>query len=738
MPLMLTWEGTALREEDRGACAPRTKRWLFAQRIRRVTLALLVAPALCAALAPASAGAAVAEPGPTPAAPGLPDGRIYEQVSPVKKNGNQAGPSIGGENAYGVASPDGSRVLYSSTGPIGEAPSGVDAFSVSERSASGWSTKAVLPQPPPAPRDPVSPFDPVWLMTSADLGSAAFIAHNPYTTGGVDFTNPSFAFASAYLTHGGQPAEWLGAPTAEDPYPPLEENIDTSSMALVGASADFGTIYFEYYGTLVPADEPRRSVVASGNDKAWGIYEWREGQLKAAGLLPSGKEDEYGVEAAGIGENFLNVTPPAFDNEVSLSGNTALFLSPAPEAESGRTPQLYARLNGNTTVLVTGSDLTGEPSLKGPAPVAGLSEGHPDSFAYGSPDGSMVFFASEEQLTSEAPANTSLKEYRFDLGTDTLTYLPGVTPPILSSSTDGSTFVFDDTTTGHNQLAIWSKYQVTDITPLPAPQEEGEPSEEELYVAPVRLTGTTVVFQTDSPLPGFNNGEEDFGQVYKYELATDGLSCVSCPPTGQLPTGSASLSNDSVHRSTHLVVDNRGISEDGSEIFFDSPDPLVPQDENETRDVYEWHSGLLSLISSGKGTAPSIFLDNSASGNDVFFATREDLSGSDTDGSYDIYDARVGGGFPGLSEPSPGCLGVCATGIGSPPPALPTLSSTSVLGAGEQVVPGGGHSGHAAPTRAQKLTKSLTACRRERGKRRRSCEARARKRYGPHRSRKRA
>ncbi|MHB8240695.1 MAG: hypothetical protein ACYDHN_01770 [Solirubrobacteraceae bacterium] len=503
--------------------------------------------------------------------------------------------------------------------------------------------------------------------------------------------------------------------------------MDSSNMALVGASSDFSVVYFEYYGTLVPEDAPRQPVVAGGNTQAWGLYEWREGRLKAAGLLPSGEEDPDGVEAAAIGENFLNVNGSDFDNQVSASGNTALFVSPAPEAQKARAPQLYARLDGKTTVLISRSDITGQPSLKGPAAVNGLGEGHAGSFAFGSPDGSRVFFASEEQLTSEAPADTSLKEYQYDVTAGTLTYLPGVTAPILASSSDGSTLAFDDTSSHKNKLAIFANHQITDITPLPNPTEEGVPSEEELYVAPVRLAGSTLVFQTDSPIVGFNNGNEDLSQVYRYDPSTDGLSCVSCPPPGQLPQGAANLSNNDFHHLTHLVVDDRGVSEDGSEIFFDTPDALVPEDQNGVRDVYEWHNGRISLISAGTGSDASFLLDNSASGDDVFFATKDNLLGADTDGSYDVYDARVGGGFPAVSSTS-SCSGGChptSAGISS---LSSLITSASLLGAGEQV-PAFHPSKHAL-SRAQKLRRGLRACRRKHGMQRRSCEVRARRRYG--------
>jgi hypothetical protein len=671
---------------------------------------------------------AVLGPEPIPAGPGLPDGRVYEQVSPSAKNGNQAGAGVGGVNAYGVASPSGERVLYWNSGPIGEASSGVDHFSVSTRSQSGWSTRAALPQPAPEPRDPVSSGDPIWLTASENLSSMAFTARDPFAPAEVDFENPEFSFDSTYVSSEGAPAIWIGKPTVANPLPELEAVGEPSNLVLVGASSDMSVVYYEYYGTLVPQDAPRRATVESGNVQAWGLYEWRGGQLKAAGLVPSGEgheeEDEFGAVAAAVGVETLTARPVDFDNQVSRSGNTMLFISPSPGALSERPPQLYARVDGTKTVLISRSDLTGLPSSGGVDAVIGLSPSLISSYAYGSPDGSHVFFTSEDQLTSDAPADSSLKEYEFDLTTDTLTYRPEISAPILASSQDGSTLVFAAVApTGEYELALSSEGHVTDITTLPLP------SVGQLYAAPVSLTadGKTVVFQTDAAVPGFNNGGK-FAEIYRFELATDRLSCLSCPPHGQSPTGSARMSVDDAAHTAFLTTDSRGISEDGSEVFFDTPDPLVPADTNKARDVYEWHDGLLSLISPGTTSGESVFLDNSASGNDVFFATTSGISSSDTDGAFDVYDARVGGGFP--VSPAAACGGGCGGPPNQPAPA-PSLASVEPQGAGEQVVPAPpARRPPPALSRAQRLAKSLKACKGKRGRSRHTCEARARRLYG--------
>jgi hypothetical protein len=104
-------------------------------------------------------------------------------------------------------------------------------------------------------------------------------------------------------------------------------------------------------------------------------------------------------------------------------------------------------------------------------------------------------------------------------------------------------------------------------------------------------------------------------------------------------------------------------SDDGGRIFFNSPANLLFQDTNASPDVYEWEadglgsctrsSGCLGLVSDGRSIGAAL-LDASGSGEDVFFATETSLLPADP-GDLDIYDARVGGGFP--EAPPPDCIG---------------------------------------------------------------------------------
>jgi hypothetical protein len=101
------------------------------------------------------------------------------------------------------------------------------------------------------------------------------------------------------------------------------------------------------------------------------------------------------------------------------------------------------------------------------------------------------------------------------------------------------------------------------------------------------------------------------------------------------------------------------VSDDGRFVFFDTDEALVTQDTNGVRDVYEYDTlaGQVHLISSGESDVESTFENASPTGSDVVFLTRERLNGWDRDSNYDIYDARVDGGFPEPPPPPPSCQG---------------------------------------------------------------------------------
>jgi hypothetical protein len=70
-------------------------------------------------------------------------------------------------------------------------------------------------------------------------------------------------------------------------------------------------------------------------------------------------------------------------------------------------------------------------------------------------------------------------------------------------------------------------------------------------------------------------------------------------------------------------------------------------------------------------------LDASENGSDVFFLTSGQLVPQDTDSAGDIYDARIGGGFPETGLPPAWCVGdACQGPLSNPAPLLVPASAT--------------------------------------------------------------
>ena len=665
--------------------------------------------ALLGVLAWASSARALVSIGAPPQAgpTGLPDGRVYEEVSPAFKNGNFV--DFASDLSFGQAAADGNADLYMMSGAAGTSYAGMVSEYVSRRTPGvGWSTSAATPRP----QGSISIFSaPTSIVPSADFKRFAFTANTPYVSGdpGSPYSSPNI-----FLTE--NPAvepTWLSRPLISNPIPALGElTLNGHKYLITGATPDLSTVYFTYSGTLLPEDAARAANVGEGQNEPgpypWGFYEWNGGALHEAGTLPDGTLNPFGAvpAAVGIQEGFDNRTgdefqASAFDNEVSEDGRRAFFVSPDPVASSptcgeptpqctSESPELYVREaqpdGSHVARLVSMSQLSdheGQPAPHGPVQVtnATVSPSPADStYAFASPDGSHVFFASVDRLTRAAPEDGAVKEYNFDLESGVLTYLPGVSGPIVTVARHGGDLIFKNASTG--ALELWvgpGAGQVTTIAQLPPANPNLAPEfAQSLNVNDARVSpdGSVFLFRTNAQIPGFNDGN-GFEQIYRYDVASQELDCLSCPPAPAAPSGDTHLSYDSAEQGKPnggnavpmTTIESRGMSADGAQVFFDTPDPLIGRDVNGKPDVYEWESGKVYLISSGSSSEGSFFLDSSESGGDVFFATSEGIVSGDTDGAYDVYDARV----PRPGDNPPPSAVPCKGSVCQGPPSVPAL-----------------------------------------------------------------
>ncbi len=749
-----------------------------ASPLRRRAVPGLVLALLGMTLAPATAGAYAAIEGPPAysSASGLPNGRVYEQVSPADTNGNEAGfgtspYDVGDLEHYGVAAPDGQSVLFEGTGALGNSPWGASQWFVATRDTSGWTTRAIEPRAQQTLGEvggilgaKAKTLDPSEDLSSSLVESASRETLAPLA--GTNCPNPRGSVAQLYLA-GPNPfdaAVWLEQPEMGPPASPVVNCEKYRGGVPAGGSPNFSVVYFAYPGTLLPEDAARAAHAGSGESvEAWGFYEYRDGLLSEAGVLPNGNLDPFGAVPAASGHGRSRV-----GNEVSESGEDAFFVSPDPascEEYGGQNdcaadpPELYVREDGDKTVLVSDDALTGSPAPNGvaqmPNPTRQEGAEFDGSYVFASPDGSHAFFQTVDCLTEKAlvagACGGGAKVYDFDLETGAVSYLPGVAGEIVATSRSGATMAFVRPENGGEppELDLWSGEVVTPVTQL------AEPS----GVPEARLSddGNVLVFSTASRLSSLFNSDGS-EEIYRYDTASNELGCVSCAPPGTTPRGDAWFSDlyagESFEKNEFVVGtrDDRGMAAEGNEIFFDSPDPLVTRDANtnspelplkeeglaaQGRDVYEWDDGVVSLISSGNSARNSFLLDNSESGSDVFFATDESLApGDDLDGGYVVYDARV----PAPGETPPGgsaeCVGSGCQGASrsQPPVSLPTSAVFSGIGnpAPETSPPSPVASAQtAAELKAKELAKALKACKRDRKKAKRgSCEKLARKRFG--------
>jgi hypothetical protein len=695
---------------------------------------------------PARAGAYATIEGPPTfsSAPGLPDGRVYEQVSPENKNGNQAGATtdtyiVSAKYHYGYASPDGDSVLFEGTGPMGESPSGDSAYFVASKNAgsSGWSTRALAPasyevdEGVKRPSESINGGKLAYVDPSREISRAMIVAHKSAYA-----SLPKYCGYSLYLV-GSDPfvaATWLEQ--AQGVADPVEVCEGSGRHAVpVGGTPDFSTMYFTYPGTLLPEDVERaKHTGLQLHGTAWGFYEYSEGALREAGILPNETLSPFGAVPADSGH-----TKARFGNQVSEDGERVFFVSPDPAAcqEYGGEndcatdpPELYVREDGQRTQLVSQDALLpatgGLPAAAPNGPLMMPNEtymegnypGNHGAYVFASSNGAQAFFESEDRLTADAPESASPKTYDFDVETGVLTYLPDVVGRIIATDKDGSAFAFVRPETGSNaaELDLWNEGSegtggsVTPIVQLPgAPLDHVEPDDSLLpeYVSEARMSedGSVLAFTTATDLSSaFNSG--GFEQIYRYDAASGTLGCVSCAPVGVTPNGDAVMSSiqpsETFEPSGAIippgVIESRGISANGDRVFFDTPTPLVPQDTNtnapevptseggtlarQGRDVYEWENGVVYLISGGKSPRNTYYLDSSENGDDVFFATAEGLVPGDTDGGFDVYDARV----PQPGDNSPASAVPCEGSVCQGPPrvqsplAAPASATFSGLG----------------------------------------------------------
>jgi hypothetical protein len=200
----------------------------------------------------------------------------------------------------------------------------------------------------------------------------------------------------------------------------------------------------------------------------------------------------------------------------------------------------------------------------------------------------------------------------------------------------------------------------------------------------VRLQVTSddsrMAFVTASRITPYDNAGHL--EMYTYDPASGEIHCVSCNPNGQAATADVFASEDGLF-----------LTDDGR-VFFSTEESLIPRDTNDGIDVYEYVAGRPQLITPGTGVAspgspggnsriaPGL-IGVSADGTDVYFSTLDPLIPEDHNGNFlRFYDARTNGGFPRPAPAQPCAAAEECHGPGTEAPLLPTQATGASLSGG--------------------------------------------------------
>jgi hypothetical protein len=703
----------------------------------------------------------------------LPDGRLWELVSPPNKHG---GAIRGLVQGVVQAAEDGSAITYLTNAPTELQPQGFseEVQVLSRRGAQGWTSKDIAT--PHSAQAGISVGPGLEYRTfSSDLSSAVVEPFGPFTK-----LTPEGSERTPSIRHNftceAEPAAC---------YTPLVTPADVPP----GTEFDPSPKYFVDAVNFVDATPDLSHVVLSTShhvaltstpgDEGEGLYEWSAGRLQLVSIMP---EAEGGAPVAALfgteGQNGEIVR-----HALSNDGSRIIWAG---------------RLGGSSDPLYMRDTQKGETVRIGTQEAPGYEDA--------SRDGSRVFFKST--LSGGALYECDVTEVAGKLACPVTQLAPDIQGAVLGTSEDGSYVYFVSNSVlapgavsgtcsnlvifqppsvlcnlymMHSNGATWEAPKLVAVLSAGDFGDwSGNGGDLQGLASSVSPSGHWLTFMSQRGLTGYDNRDAASGEpdeeLYLYDTETGRLSCASCDPTGARPTGTefknvkesvlggasgapgttwiaANIHAWTTYRLGVALYQSRYLSDSGR-LFFDTPEALVPQDVNGTWDVYEFEpanvggcaassvtfnaqtGGCVGLISGGSSPEVSAFMEASANGDDVYFLSASHLSSEDFDTALDMYDAHVCSAAvpchtPPVSPPP------CTTGDGckaapSPQPTVfgapPSATFSGVGNVSASPPPKSGVSSRSLNAK-QKLARALKACRGKPRKRRGACERKARRQY---------
>lgn len=638
----------------------------------------------------AATGGAIAVP---VASAKLPDGRVYEMVSPPDTNGYMADPTTIAASGEAVG-----FEAYSAFAGAQEL-TGIN-FYTAVRTSAGWQTTPLAP----ASNDLMPSL--LFSVWDDDFTSSV---------GGFRRPDQSKDRTDLYIRRPDGTFVDIG-PTQSNPATPRL----SSDVVWRGASGDLSHLVFMIGNGdhLLPNDT---SATTSNNQES--LYEYAHANTASPTLRLVGVGDD-GMLLGPCGMWLGSDLQHDF-RAISQTGAT-IFFTPVTRSGSCRPAgvptirKLYARIDLDGTHMKTVSISQPSPSECSNCvdPTAQTA-----NFQTASLDGSKAFFTTAQELV-DADTDSTTDLYEYDLTAPVGHHLTQVSSGdgtggvagsganvlgVETVSGDGSHAYFvaqgvltnapnvfgANAADGDNNLYMFEKDaahpdgRTTFIASLP--QEDANAdlwglfANHKSYATP---DGKHFVFSTYANIDSANDTDSGM-DVYEYAPDTGALTLISRGTDGAGNSGDSASTAEDTLPSSAQNRHNVPVSDDGSYIEFATAEPLVPEDVNGASDVYEYHTGTVSLISDGQDPAGVVMGGMTPSGHDIFFQTRSSLVPFDIDnGVGTIYDARIPRDgehpFP-LPSSAAACLEDSCQGRLSTPPAVPSPPSGSFVGDGDAV-----------------------------------------------------
>jgi hypothetical protein len=580
----------------------------------------------------------------------LPDGRVYELVSPPQKYGGQVYPANPDIGSCGLCKP-------AVTGNNGDYPrqASLDGDAVAYEGAPfNESSGPVFSNEYVARRNPQTG----WQTTDV---SPTLLKGKGYDVFSDDLSRTVFEEQEAAPLSDQAPGEYrdLYQQSTEEPSlltsilsgEPPDRTVDGTGafeVRYAGASSDLSRVFFEANDALTEEVAGVAPAAVDSGPTKFNLYEWDEGRLALVNVLPGNTTSEPDATFASDDAH-----------GVSDDGTRVFF--------SDSAGQVFVREDGSTTREI---ETEGKPDT------AGFMVASSDGSKVLLADGHLHYLTGEERTVDLTGGNGGFVGL-VGQGED-LTHVYFVDSKVLTGSEENEDCTVnagkktcEGATEGKDNVYSWSESGgVHFIATLTASDDlEGAPgntqpsdwtAEPALRTAQASPNGRFLAFLSTERLTGYDNTgpcETNHAggfvsvpcpEVFTYDSATGRLVCASCNRSGVRPLGYSVLRV--IDRQAPLP---RYLSDEGR-LFFDSEDSLVPSDTNAgVEDVYEYEpddvgtcvesSGCVSLISGGTGRFDSNFLASDPSGANVFFTTADRLSPRDGDELLDLYDARVEG-----------------------------------------------------------------------------------------------